>query len=256
VLQLVKNVDPSLWREMHESLRFDAARLDENSRLYILLRSANWEKREKLKGHISGALWIRQLAEVLRRGFEKFTRSDRRKRMRHSDVGGLERVKTHSDPRALLDDPFRSKSYVAYHFGLFTGSAVRWYVAGETEYYAFSHLLPETSKFGVELKNLKGIILSRDRNAALKIEAMLRDDKAQRRFSIVSFDRDKSENLEFIQRQVKEGNIVGLVAAHDPNFESGYDIEKERYAIDPVTFAQIARVEADESGNMETAGNT
>jgi hypothetical protein len=92
-------------------------------------------------------------------------------------------------------------------------------VEGETEYSAFSHLLSEEPKSGVELKNLQGIIRSRDRNAALKIEAMLRDDKAQRRFSIVSFDKDKSDNLEFIQRQVKESNTVGLVAAHDPDFE-------------------------------------
>jgi hypothetical protein len=71
VLHLVKDLDPSFWREMHESLRLDAARLHENSRLYVLLRSANWEKRNELKGRISAALWIRHLAEVLRRGFEE-----------------------------------------------------------------------------------------------------------------------------------------------------------------------------------------
>jgi hypothetical protein len=40
------------------------------------------------------------------------------------------------------------------------------------------------------------------------------------------------------------------------SWSSSYDIQQERFAIDPVTFEQIARVEADEDGNIESAGNT
>jgi len=351
ILHLVKNLDPSFWRDRHESLRFDAGRVDENSELYVLLRSASWEKRDELKGRVSAALWIRHLAEVLRRGFEqahgeRWLEEDQA--FGNWRAGARKRAYGSERP---FDNPFQSKPYLAYNFGLFTGSAVRWYVEGDTEEHAFSHLLSEAPRCGVELKNLKGIIQSDDRNAALKIRGMLRDDKSQRRFSIISFDRDKSQNLEFIRRQVREGNIVGLVVAHNPDFEfanfavrelvevaaqidesqdlpgdlvrnadwtgihgmkafedkytkisatkrklkgetwgmelakyaiahprhpdtgrerplwrqvhdavdswnSSYDTQKERFAIDPVTFEQIARVQANGNGNMEAADNT
>ena len=70
-LHLVSTLDPSLWRETHKCLRIDAAQMDKNSELYLLLRLATWRQREKLKGPIAGALWIRHIAEVIRRAFEE-----------------------------------------------------------------------------------------------------------------------------------------------------------------------------------------
>jgi hypothetical protein len=71
VSQLVATLDPNLWRKRHESLRFDAARMDDNGKLYLLLQLANWTQRERLKGRIALALWMRHIAEVIRRAFEK-----------------------------------------------------------------------------------------------------------------------------------------------------------------------------------------
>ena len=60
VLDLVRSLDSSFWRNVHECLRIDAAWEDDNSHLYMLLRVGAWYEREHLKGAVSGALWIRQ----------------------------------------------------------------------------------------------------------------------------------------------------------------------------------------------------
>jgi len=128
VLPLVGSLDPVLWRKVHESLRFDAALMDANDGLYLMLRLSSWSKREKLKGSIAGALWFRHIAEVIRRSFEETTTE----RWPEKDVafgmwcpGG--RTLQYGSERPL-DDELKCKPYLALHHGLFTGSVVRWYV--------------------------------------------------------------------------------------------------------------------------------
>ncbi len=98
-------------------------------------------------------------------------------------------------------------------------SALRWYVEGETEYYAILHMLQQPSKLGVELVNLRGEIGSDKRNAARKLEDQLREDLALRRLSVISFDRDLEPNVRAIRRQIAQGHVVGLIDANDPDFE-------------------------------------
>jgi hypothetical protein len=65
---------------------------------------------------------------------------------------------------------------------------------------------------------------SRD-NAALKLRDWLAEDKALRRFSMISFDTDVLSNFKAIQRQVMQGRVVGQIAAHNPDFEfANFDI--------------------------------
>ena len=96
---------------------------------------------------------------------------------------------------------------------------MRWYVEGHTEYYAIIESVGDPQKFGVELVNLRGNIKSGRDNAALKLEEWLMEDKALRRFSIISFDLDVPENMKAIRRQVQMDNIVGSISPHNPDFE-------------------------------------
>ena len=218
-LHLVESLNPDFWRKQHESLRIEAAWMDNNTELYLLLRLSTWDPRKELTGRISGALWIRHLAEVLRRAFEnvhggKWLEEDQA--FGTWLPGGREREFGSQRP---LDDVFRSKPYLAHSFGLFTGSSVRWFVEGPTEYYAVAEMLPEPSKFSIELVNLHGVIALDKDNIALKLGAWLGEDKALRRFSIISFDRDVGANEKIIRLQVERGNVVGFIAAHKPDFE-------------------------------------
>jgi hypothetical protein len=224
-LELVKTLDPKPWRERHDSLRIEAGRMDENSSVYLLLRASDWDRREELKGHLSGALWIRHIAEVIRRAFEEvygeqwredelWLEEDQAFGTWHK--GGRRRLFGAERP---LDNLHRCRPYLAYTFGVFTGSAVRWYVEGDTEYYAIEEMLGDREGFGIEPVNMHGII-ERDRdNIALKLEEWLKEDRAQRRFSMISFDCDRKQSVDTIRRQIKEGNLVGCAAAHQPDFE-------------------------------------
>jgi hypothetical protein len=189
VLSFIRTLDASEWARTHEHLRWEASDLDRNTELYLLLRMATWEQRERLKGKLSGALWIRHIAEVIRRGFEEV-----------HDQQWLEEDQDfrqwYPDGRRMLfgavrplDDVPASRPYVVFDFGLTTGSSVRWYVEGPTEFFAINQILSDCARLGIELFNLWGDIASGRGNAAFKLDQALKEDRALRRFSIISFDR-------------------------------------------------------------------
>jgi len=219
ILKLLQGLDPSVWEKVHESLRRDAAWLDKNTELYVLLRVCSWKQREQLIGKIGGALWLRHIAEVIRRAFEEafdthWLEEDRA--FGHWPAGARKHAFGSERP---LDDIMRSKPYLAYRFELFTGSALRWYVEGQTEYYAILYILPEPHRMGIELINLHGEIASGRANAARKLEDMLKEDLSLRRFSAISFDRDVLANEKAVRRQIQQDHVVGSIAANDPDFE-------------------------------------
>jgi hypothetical protein len=218
-LEFVKQLDAREWVNIHRSIRLEAAWHDDNPELYILLRLSTWESRSKLTGRIAGSLWFRHMAEVIRRAFEEawsIQWPEEDQAIGTWLPGGRKHAFGSERP---LDDEFRSKPRVAYRFGLFTGSAVRWYVEGDTEYHAINELLPESYKVGIELVNLKGTIAAGKNNAALKLSEMVAQDKLLRRFSIVSFDLDVKENEKALRQLASDDQIVGSVGANRPDFE-------------------------------------
>ena len=218
-LGLVRSLDPSFWRNVHECLRIDAAWMDNNPHLYMLLRVAAWAERERLRGPVSGALWIRHMAEVIRRAFEEVHSQrwpEEDQAFGHWPAGA--RSITFGSERPL-DDVLAAKPYLAHTFGLFTGSAVRWYLEGDTEYFAVLEMFADISRFGIELYDLKGGIASGKNNTPLKLEALLNEDRSLRRFSMLSFDGDVPANIKYVRRQVEQDKVVGVITIHDPDYE-------------------------------------
>lgn len=224
MLDLVGSLEPGYWRNKHELLRQEAERIDHNSGLYLLIRLMPWQKREQLKGNISCALWIRHIAEVIRQAFEQVYDAERW--AEEDEFSGTwhprERIMFYGSERPL-DNEGKSKPYLVLDHGLFTGSLVRWYVEGETEYYAILHMLHMhgilPSEYGIEIVNLKGNIASEKPSIAMKFSDALDQDKALRRFSLISFDVDEKNNVKFIEQQIKQHRIVGLLTANKPDFE-------------------------------------
>lgn len=218
-LQLVESLDPVAWRKIHEELRFNACLLDENHDLYLMLRFCKWSKRERLKGKLAGALWFRHIAEVIRRAFEEV----RTEQWLEEDIAFSTwrtngRTFQYGSERPI-DDELKSIPYIVSDYGLFTGSVIRWYVEGDTEYFAVLGVIPEPSKIGVELINLRGNIETDKANIAFKLRDALEGDKSLRRFSMISFDGDVGANVKLIKRQVEQENLVGYIALHEPDFE-------------------------------------
>jgi len=178
-------------------------------------------------------LWIRHMAEVIRRAFEEAHEvqwPEEDQAFGRWLPGG--RVWLFGSERPF-DDPLRSKPFIAHQFGLFTGSALRWYVEGDTEYYAVLRLLVEPSRLGVELVNLRGEIADERRSAARKLDDALREDLALSRLSVISFDRDVKANERAIRRQVKQDHVVGLIntTAPPPNSRASRSLTPRRPAL-------------------------
>lgn len=218
-LDFIRTLDCAVWQKEHETLRHDAAGLDENGTLYALLRLSHWDSRKDLKGDIAGALWLRHMAEVLRRGFEEA-----------HGVQWLEEDQCYIPwpPRGRkfafgslrpLNDETAARPVVAWSFGLLTGSIVRWYVEGETEYYAILELFPKPERGNVEIVNLHGSIREGKNNVATHLGTWQKDDEAQRRFSMLTFDKDVDKNVEDIKRHVRDGKTFAYIGVHDPDFE-------------------------------------
>lgn len=221
VLSLIQKLNVDEWRNYHKNLRFKAAQLDDNGDIYILLRLSPWIKRERLKGHIAGALWFRHIAELLRRGFKEVydvVWPEEDQAFAQWFPGARERIYGSEYP---TDEPTKAKPHVAFEFGLHTGSTLRWYLEGETEYYAALYILPKAAAGGIELVNLKGAVGSERANAALRLADGLIQDQELRRFSFISFDMDVKPNIRAIRQQVKSGNVVGYINGNSPDFEFG-----------------------------------
>lgn len=217
--RVLRRLDVNAWAKIHNTLRNDAARFDPNGELYVLLRLSLWTQRKALRGRVASALWLRHLAEVIRRGFEEVHSVEWPEEDQAFGWWPPGARTQHFGSERPYDDPLRSKGFIAQQFGLFTGSALRWYVEGETEYYAIVHFMENPSKFGIELVNLRGEISVEKRNAARKLEDALKEDLTLRRFSMISFDQDLEPNLRAIRAQIRQGNVVGLINANDPDFE-------------------------------------
>lgn len=221
ILLLIQNLDIEVWRKRHEELRFKAAQLDDNGDIYILLRLSPWIKRERIKGHIAGALWFRHMAEILRRAFSEVhdvVWPEEDQAFEQWYPGARERVYGTEYP---TKEPTKAKPHVAFEFGLHTGSTLRWYLEGDTEYYAALHLLPLAASGGIELVNLKGAVGNERANAALRLADGLIQDQELLRFSFITFDMDVPANVRAIKRQVENGNVVGYVNKNSPDFEFG-----------------------------------
>ena len=219
VLEFIAGLDIDRWREEHESLRIEGARADANADLYLLLRLSDWNRRKRLEGVVSLALWLRHMAEVVRRGFE--------------EVHGVEwseedeafgfwapdgRQLTYGASRPL-DDLAHARRRVASNYRLHTGSIVRWYVEGDTEYHAIVSVLPRPAFFGIELVNLRGQIAGGRDNTVLRLRDGLMQDIALGRFSMISFDTDVAANVKAVRRHVEAERVVGSLHPNEPDFE-------------------------------------
>lgn len=219
VVEMVRALDVGLWQTVHTRLGTDAAELDKNNELYLLLRLSNWEQRKKLMGDLAGALWFRHMAEVVRRAFEEVHSVEWHEEDQAFGTWFPGARKSSFGSERPLDDVTKSKPYMAFYYGLFTGSAVRWYVEGDTEFYSVLYVILEPARVRIELINLRGNIEAGRDNAALKVNDWLKEDRTHRRFSMISLDLDVAANVKFVKRQIEQGNVVGYIAAHKPDFE-------------------------------------
>ena len=218
ILAFIRSLDIETWSSYHERLRIEAAKLDNNHELYMLLRLAPWNKRERITGNIGGALWLRHIAEVIRLAFEEVHRVQW---VEEYEAFGIWRKDTKTrlyGSERPIENGLITRPHLAFEFRLHTGSRIRWYFEGETEYQAAAYVLPKAALAGVEFINLKGVF-KENANAPMRLEDHLKNDRELKKFSFISFDGDVSRNMSFFRKQIEKGNIVGYINVNNPDFE-------------------------------------
>ena len=131
-----------------------------------LVGNYGWDKRNKLTGKVSAALWTRHIAEVIRRGFEKahgvrWPEGTGRSTDCAMNLLGSERL-LGTQPR-FPDDTSQGDSN--YSLAVQSGGSVE----GPTEYYAVLEALGDPSLYGVEIVNLLGRIRDRTKTTSPSI---------------------------------------------------------------------------------------
>jgi len=173
-----------------------------------------WRFREALNDGVAGSLWIRHIAEIVRRGFEEA--HDTQWREEDNWSGGWQtggREKMYGSER-VLDNAPTSNQRAAWRAGLFNNSAMRWYVEGETEHSFLSEYISNHRELGIELIDMKGILKNRK---GMRLSDEIENDRKHRRYSFILADSDKKENVKLIQSI--SDHLVGSILLSSPDFE-------------------------------------
>ena len=199
VLDFVRRIPKAMLAGAHMDLRLQASRLDDNQELYLILRASSWSRRERLKGDLAAALWLRHLAEVIRLAYDELYED----RLVHEDEAGSQWIE---GARAWsygsdypLDNPREMVRRVLPRYGIASSPRVRFYVEGDTEEGALEEALSGFLGYGIEIVNLK----SRGWDDWLLLQ--LQKDVEASRLSLVMLDNDRQDHVNAIRRRVAEG---------------------------------------------------
>ncbi len=199
-------------------LTIAAEMLDPNKNVHILLRLISGKSRiDRIKGNLGGAMILLSMAEMIRRSTEKAFDVE----LLEEDELGFGSIvsdfkeKNYGSKR-ILDGNASVKTRWLQSFGLDSGARLRWYVEGDTEYYAL------TSVFGdyiaIDLVNLRGQVTA-GKGKGVGFRDNLRSDIKTMVFSFISFDGDVSDNLRAAKKAAKDDEICGMFFVSMPDFE-------------------------------------
>lgn len=227
ILKIARRIPKARVAQAHINLRHEAALLDGNHELYLVLRAASWRKRERVEGHLGCAMWLRHIAEVLRHGFDELYDD----RLVHEDEafgmwyeGARKWVYGSEYP---LDNIAEMTRRVLPRWGIASSPRVRFYVEGETEEGALEAGLEGILGFGAEVVNLRA------QGWGTWLRQELENDVAAKRLSLFMLDDDQVKDLpesEARKRQdairalkahARENLIVGMTFINSPDLELG-----------------------------------
>jgi hypothetical protein len=204
-------------RKVCDELCLEAYRLDPNEDIQTLLRLVEGQSRLRITGHTGGAVYLRTMAEMVRRAAEQALSIElpEEDEYRSGPVRRVVKQQLYGSSR-LLDGDRRSANEFVRDFGLDYGTRVHWYVEGDTEWHALDSILGKSGWRGIEIFNLRGRV---QQKGGLAFRDNLRADLRAGIFSFVSVDGDRSDNARAVRKAAEDDEIHGRFLISQPDFE-------------------------------------
>jgi hypothetical protein len=219
VRRLYASVGLEKVEQVRQDISFDAYQLDKNRDAQTVMCLTAGERRLKLEGNFGGALHLRTMVEVIRRAAEEVFDT----KLREEDETGFywtpsgHKERLYDASRLLDGNPNAIKEYLR-HFGITPDTVLRWYVEGDTEYFALRSYFGDVGDSRVKLVNLHGAVAEKA-GAGVAFRESLRADAQSHIFSFVSIDEDVGRNKSAVRRAAEDGQICGSFFISYPDFE-------------------------------------
>lgn len=212
--------------QFRRDLCLAAEMLDPNKNVHTMLRLTHGEDRfARTEGRLGGAMCLLTMAETLRRAAEEAFQTTLRE---EDELGfgvtphGVKQQLYGSD--RIIDADRGVKGQFLRSFGLDYGVRIRWYVEGDTEYWAIDSILGRYT--AVELINLRGQVVA-SLGKGLTFRDNLHNDIKSQAFSLVSIDGDQSSNLRAVRKAAEDDQICGMFFVSTPDFEfANFDLSE------------------------------
>lgn len=218
----VKQSYKSLGLEQLEIMRRDlciaAEMLDPNKNVHTLLRLTQGASRfENIKGRLGGSIILLSMAEIIRRGCEDTFNTQLKE---EDELGfgvipdGIKKELYGAD--RIIDSSKEVQNEFIRSLGLDYSVRLRWYIEGDTEYYAIDTAL---GRYGaIELINLRGQVAQKG-GKGLAFRDSLRNDLKSKTFSFISIDGDREDNIRVLKKAAEDDEICGMFFISRPDFE-------------------------------------
>lgn len=223
VNELYHQVGMERVEEIRQELCIATQSLDSNRWLHTLVCLGDSTLRVESKGRLGGALFLRTMAEMLRRATEEAFDTT----LREEDELGFgwvpNKVKeTIYGSNRLLDDHRAAGTFARRH-GLNYKQRVHLYCEGNTEYGALTSFFTSTG-ISVPITNLHGLI-KESNSMVTSFRDLLRSDIREQRYSMVIIDGDVRENIRIMESAARnnqtseDDGIFGRYFLSKPDFE-------------------------------------
>jgi hypothetical protein len=221
VVQVYKMIGIEHLKEVHQEFCFATQMLDPNEAIHTLICLGRGDLRLKLEGHLGGAIFLRTMSEILRRvteeTFEQLLQEEDECGPGWSLSSGRNKIQIYGSDRLLDGDRHIANDFLR-HFGLNFGFRLRWYVEGQTEWYALNSYFQEIGATDIDVVNLHGEVAQRGQRG-IAFRESLRADMRMEVFSIVSIDGDVSDNVRAVRKAADDDEVCGKFFISIPDFE-------------------------------------
>ncbi len=215
--ELLEKFNISQIKEIISEICVDVECIEPNSDILMLLRLMKGKYRlEQLKGNLGLVTYILTMAEVIRRVAEVVFEVILPEEDEFSFCGDEASYKEYFYGSPRLLDSVNAKTQFVRELGLDYNLRLRWYVEGQTEFFALQSYLGNNT--AIEVINLKGEVVA-GKGKGVAFRENLLNDISRSIYSWVSLDGDVSDNCRVVKKAVENGEMFGSFFFSNPDFE-------------------------------------